>query len=158
MSGPTGSGRIHGLFSSGGGVPKLPLDHPLVDTGGIVGDAQTDLKHHGGPDRALCLYALERLLALREEGHPLDPGGMGENVLVTGLDWDLVVPQTRLRLGPDVLIEVTRYTPPCATIAHCFTGKQIARVLQDANPGWSRVYARVLEGGELKTGDGVDLL
>lgn len=149
MSGTPVHSRIAGIFASTGGVPKLPVDRALVDAGGIVGDAQADLKHHGGPERALCLYSLERLLALRDEGHPVEPGCMGENILVAGLDWNLVIPDVRLRLGPDVLIEVTRYTTPCAAIAHCFTGRQIARVLQDKNPGWSRVYARVLEGGAL---------
>ncbi len=141
--------HISGLFASGGGVPKLPLDRALIDAAGIVGDDQADLENHGGPERALCLYSLERLLALRGEGHPVEPGAMGENILIAGLDWDLVTPATCLRLGNDVLIEVTRYTTPCAKIRGCFRDGKIRRVLQDAHPGWSRVYARVLEGGAL---------
>lgn len=40
-----------------GGVPKLPVAGARVTTFGIEGDAHRDTEHHGGPERAVCLYA-----------------------------------------------------------------------------------------------------
>ena len=119
---------------------------------GLVGDKQKTAVVHGGPEAALCLYSLERILALQAEGHPIYPGAAGENLTIAGLDWDTLTPGTRLRLGQDVLIEVTRYTTPCNAITDLFVDNQKSRILQDKHPGWSRVYARVLQPGIIYPG------
>lgn len=147
--------HIFQINASDGGVPKLALARGEVTLNGLVGDNQRHTQVHGGPERALCLYSLERILALQAEGHPIYPGAVGENLTLTGLDWEKLVPGTRLRLGRDVLIEVTRYTTPCSAIADAFIDKQINRILQDRYPGWSRVYARVLQPGVIFPGDKV---
>jgi MOSC domain-containing protein YiiM len=126
--------------------------------GGVAGDLQRDREHHGGPDRALCLFSMELIRALQAEGHPIAPGHIGENLTVEGLDWDAVAPGSRLLLGEDVLVEVTRYTSPCVNIRAAFTGGEYARVSQKRNPGASRVYARVLRTGAIRRGDPVRLL
>ena len=92
-------GHITGLQRSAGGVPKLPVGHARVRTGGMDGDRQANRKYHGGPDRALCLYSQDRLDALSAEGHPVGRGALGENVTIAGLSWDLVQPGARLRIG-----------------------------------------------------------
>lgn len=151
-------GRIHQLSASHGGVPKLPLDRGFVTPLGLAGDRQRYTKIHGGPERTLCLYALEVIERLRAEGHPITPGSCGENVTVTGLAWPRVCPGTRLRLGVEVKVEVTRYTTPCKTIAGSFRDGDFHRIDQRRHPGESRVYARVLRGGQLAAGDAVELL
>lgn len=143
---------------SAGGVPKLPVRSAEVTELGLVGDVQKHTKVHGGPNRALCLYSLERILALQAEGHPIFPGSTGENLTLAGLDWDAVVPGVRLRLGDTVEIEVTKYTEPCPAIAGSFAGGDISRMAQDKHPGWSRVYVRVLTPGSICVGDKVTLL
>jgi len=143
---------------SSGGVPKLPIDAGEVTPTGIVGDRQRDTEHHGGPQRALCLLAAERIEALQAEGHPIIPGGAGENVTTRGVDWEAVVPGTRLRLGDAVEIEVTTYTTPCKFIAANFAGGDINRLNQKTNPGWSRVYARILSTGTIRPGDAITIL
>src|SRR5438034_7213405 len=75
---------------------------------GLEGDAHRDLEHHGGPERAVCLFSLEAIRELQAEGHPMAPGALGENVTVEGLDWSAVVPGAILQLGGDVRLEVTR--------------------------------------------------
>jgi MOSC domain-containing protein YiiM len=37
-------------------------------------------------------------------------------------------------------------------------GGEFLRMLASRHPGQSRVYARVIQGGSIKTGDGVELL
>lgn len=68
------SGTIHALNVSPGGVPKSGRDSLHVSVHGCEGDAQRDLRHHGGSDRAVSLYSLGLIEALRREGHPIEPG------------------------------------------------------------------------------------
>jgi len=152
------TGRIVQLSVSRGGVPKLPVSEARVTPLGLDGDAHRDTEHHGGPERAVCLFALEAIHALQDEGHPIGPGAIGENVTIEGIDWSTVGPGTTLLLGKDVLVQVTRFTSPCANIAPCFTGGDYARVSQKRHPGWSRVYTRVLVPGTIRQSDPVRLL
>jgi MOSC domain-containing protein YiiM len=152
------TGRIASINLSRGGVPKRAVTVAQVTPVSIDGDAQNNLIHHGGPERAVSLYSLERIDALRNEGHPIAPGTAGENVTVEGVDWELVMPGIRVRLGETVLLEVSSFTKPCKTISNSFTEGKFVRISQKLNPGWSRVYARVLSPGEIRTGDRVEIL
>src|SRR5512143_3997422 len=114
------TGHIFQISISGGGVPKHGLTKIEVDASGMAGDKHRDTVHHGGPDRAVCLFSLERILALQAEGHPIFPGSAGENITVAGVDWSTVTPGMRVRLGKEVVIEITDYTTPCDNIAPSF--------------------------------------
>jgi len=150
--------RIFQINASQGGVPKLALRQAEVTPVGLTVDRQIHLHVHGGPQRALCLYPLERILALQAEGHPVFPGAMGENVTLLGVDWEQVGPGTRLRLGDAVEIEVTGYATPCDALRPYFREEKFTRVSQKKHPGWSRVCARVLRTGVIQVGDTVYLL
>jgi len=102
------------------------------------------------------VYSLERIHSLQAEGHPIDVGTAGENITVEGIDWELVVPGTRLRLGNEVLLEVASFTSPCKTIRESFIDGEFVRISQKLHPGWSRVYARVVAEGEIHSGDPVE--
>lgn len=151
-------GRIVQISVSPGGVPKLPVDAARITADGVEGDAHRNLEHHGGPDRAVCVYSMEAIRALVAEGHVITPGTLGENVTIEGLDWSRVEPGMRLRLGTSVLLEVTRYTTPCFNIKAAFVGGEFGRVSQKRHPGWSRVYTRVLHPGTIRTGDPATLV
>jgi MOSC domain-containing protein YiiM len=145
------TGRVVSIQRSRGGVPKHPVPECEIGTDGLEGDAHRDPRH-GGPERALVLYSLERLAALQREGHPIGPGSLGENLTLSGLDWAAIVPGARLRVGR-ALIQVTRYTTPCHGIAGALRDGAIERVAQKSHPGWSRVCARVLAPGRVAAGD-----
>jgi MOSC domain-containing protein YiiM len=151
-------GRIAQINVSAGGVPKRPVRTARVTPAGLEGDGHRNRKLHGGPDRALCLFALERIEALQGEGHPVEPGALGENLTVAGLDWPRVRPGDLFRLGDTVLIQITRFTSPCQTVRAAFVDGAYARIAEARHPGWSRVYARVLAPGEIATGDPVERL
>ena len=51
--------RVHQISISDGGVPKHAVESARITSTGIAGDRQHDTKHHGGPDRAVCLFSLE---------------------------------------------------------------------------------------------------
>ena len=150
------AGTVVGLQRSSGGVPKLAVHEAMVGPTGIEGDRQRKPFIHGGPKRALCLYSKERIDALAAEGHLIEPGSVGENVTIAGLDWDDVAPGSRFTLG-EVEAEVTAFTPPCRTVAGVFVDRKFKRIDQGKHPGWSRVYVKILRGGRITVGDAVVL-
>jgi MOSC domain-containing protein YiiM len=147
--------HLHQINVSDGGVPKRPVLETVVAKTGVEGDRQRNLKVHGGPNRAVCLFSLELLERLQDEGHPIDAGSSGENLTLAGLDWELIRPGVRLSVGPAVQLEVTSYTVPCSHNAPWFRDGDYHRISQKKNPGWSRVYAKVLREGVVKAGDEV---
>lgn len=150
------TGVVVSVNVSGGGVPKVPVPAGRVTTLGIDGDAHR-YHGHGGPDKALCLYAIERIEALRAEGHPIGIGGTGENLTVQGLPWDAIVPGVRLRVGT-ILVECTDWAHPCKTITGAFHDGRSGRISPKTHPGWSRIYARVLEEGTVRAGDHIEVI
>ena len=151
-------GYIFQLNCSDGGVPKRPVREAQLTPTGLACDKQAKRKIHGGPERALCLYALERITELQDEGHPIFPGSVGENVTIVGLDWETLQPGNRLALGDEVIIEISSYTSPCQTIAASFIAGKFKRISQKKYPGESRLYARVIQTGRLETGQTVRVL
>ena len=151
-------GYIFQLNCSDGGVPKKPVSEAQLTPTGLSCDRQAHPKIHGGPERALCLYSVERINELQAEGHPIFPGSIGENVTIAGLDWSKLKPRSRLALGDEVIIEITSYAGPCPTIASSFTGGKFKRISEKKHPGNSRLYARVLQTGRLAVGQTVRVL
>ena len=151
-------GSVVQVNVSGGGVPKLPVLEAQVGELGLAGDRHYDERNHGGRGRAVSLFAIELIEALAAEGHPITPGGTGENVTTRGIDWEAIVPGARLRLGPDCLLEVTSHTAPCFKIEGNFLDRDFSRISQKAHPGWSRAYARVLVPGRIRPGDAIELI
>lgn len=147
--------HIHQINVSDGGVPKLPVASAEVGLRGLTTDRQADTIHHGSPDQALCLYSLEVIETLKAEGHPIFPGAAGENLTISGLDWALVEEGDRFRLGDDLVIEITFPATPCSKNAAWFVDRNFKRMSHDLHPGFSRMYARVLQPGAVSTGDPV---
>lgn len=150
--------RIFQINSSHGGVPKLAIQSDLVGELGLSTDSQRNRRHHGGPDRALCLFSLEAILALQDEGNPIYPGATGENITITGEDYATLIPGTILRLGDQVVVEITSYTVPCKIIGEAFRDQDFNRISQKSYPGWSRLYARVVQGGTITVGESIEVV
>lgn len=149
--------HVHQISRSDGGVPKRPVLEARVTEQGVAGDRQRNLKVHGGPDRALCLYSLDLIERLQDEGHQIDPGSSGENLTLAGVEWAIIRPGVRLTVGPEVELEVMSYTAPCRHNAQWFQDGDYQRISQKQYPGWSRVYAKVLVGGVVRPGDKVEI-
>ncbi len=136
-----------------GGVPKQPVPQTEVTIQGVRGDTQRDRRYHGGPTRAVSLFSYERIQALQAEGHAIAPGTTGENLTISGLDWDMLQVGDCLRIGDRLRIEITGYAAPCSNIIDSFHNGQFTRISQKVHPGWSRLYARVLVEGLVREGD-----
>ena len=150
-------GRLVAINRSNGGVPKLQVSEARITESGLEGDRQANPQLHGGPDRAITLFSLEAIEAMAREGHPIAIGSVGENLTVSQLDWTLIVPGAELQVGA-VRLRITKYAKPCSKIRETFLNEDQSRVSPDANPGWSRVCARVLEDGVVRVGDAVLVL
>ena len=149
-------GRLESINRSSGGVPKTPGAEAMVTEFGLDGDQQEDLNRHGGPERAIVLYSLDLILALRREGHPIGLGTTGENLTVSGVEWTAAVPGAEVIIGP-VRLRLTKFAKPCQKIASSFLAGDVTRVSHDAYAGWSRVCASVLAGGLIRVGDAVTI-
>lgn len=140
-----------------GGVPKFRVESARLGFERVEGDKQNHLKFHGGPMRAVCLYSLELIEALRAEGHPIEPGTTGENLTVSGLEWDKLKSGVQLQIG-EAQVELTKTAAPCTQIAGSFCEEEFKRISQKTHKGWSRWYAKVLVEAEVRAGDAVAVL
>jgi MOSC domain-containing protein YiiM/GNAT superfamily N-acetyltransferase len=147
------SGRIVQVSVSRGGVPKLPIERAWVGHLGLEGDRQRERTVHGGPHRAVCLFGIEAIERLQAEGHPVEPGSVGENLTTSGIEWSTLPLGTRARIGDQLLLEVASPTAPCATQKHNFRDGRVSRISIKLHPSDSRMYARVLREGEVRPGD-----
>lgn len=80
---PAPLGRVRGEVVMSG-IVKEPVATGVLalDRLNLAGDAQADLRVHGGLDKAVYTYASEHLPAWTSElGFPLGPGSFGENLL-----------------------------------------------------------------------------
>eukprot|EP00931_Biecheleriopsis_adriatica_P078859 TRINITY_DN52275_c0_g1_i1.p1 TRINITY_DN52275_c0_g1~~TRINITY_DN52275_c0_g1_i1.p1 ORF type:complete len:225 (-),score=33.44 TRINITY_DN52275_c0_g1_i1:79-753(-) len=148
-------GRVSGIYLAPSrkdepSFPKKYVASARLNTLGFEADRQNepvdaDWGGHGGPLKAVCLWSADVVRDLQAEGHPLQVGGCGENLLVEGVPWGKVVPGTRLEIG-DVLLEVTQYSRPCHKQPHNFSKGNYMVIHHLRAPDRSRVYCAVLAG------------
>jgi len=110
--------------------------------------------------RQVHLIGAELLAELAEEGYDVPPGGLGENVLTSGIDLHALSRGTRLRMGT-AMLAVTGLRNPCRQIDAFRTGLLSRGVGRDDSGRVHRragVMAVVLVGGTISPGDliGVD--
>jgi MOSC domain-containing protein YiiM len=156
-------GVLHQISISRGGPPKTEIKEGQVTTVGIEGDLHRDRRNHGGVERALCLFSKEIIDALAGKGYNIFPGALAENLTLAaeeGFDYSNLLPGDTVAIGENVKIQITSYTTPCSNVAPYLTPPgsdkpNLAEVLQEKNPGKSRLYARVLQQGKIKKGDAV---
>jgi MOSC domain-containing protein YiiM len=152
--------RIASVNVSPGGVPKLPIETAWVGRTGLAGDGHHEPEpSHGGPEQAVCLYSVESIGRVAAEGHTAFPGAFGENLTLQGMELGSFSSGDRLAIGDEgLVIELTKRSEPCQTIAHWFVDRRIARIGSPTHPEDARWYARVLQEGPVHTGDRVERL
>lgn len=134
------------------GIHKAPVDHIMLEAGGVIGDAIVNIKHHGGPDQAVYVYSAEDYAWWEDElDRSLEPGTFGENLTVSTAPKPVRIGD-RVQTG-EALLEVTAPRIPCATFAARMGEEGWIRRFRDANrPGF---YCRVLQAGIVRPGDAV---
>jgi MOSC domain-containing protein YiiM len=152
---PRATGSVVQLSTSNGGLPKLPHARVTVGWRGVDGDRQATRVHHGRPFQALSLWSDDVIRAFQADGHPIAPGLAGENITVRGIPWADVRPGVRLQIG-QVSCEVSSYALPCFQNKAWFRDGDFEQMHHERGPV-SRVYATVLQPGEIAVDDSVVL-
>lgn len=147
----------HGKGEVRSGIRKSPTRGALwFGENGLEGDGQGDTEHHGGPDKAVCVYPLEHYLYWREHlDTSLDPGSFGENFSAEGLV------ETEVRIGDvyrvgTALTQVSQPRVPCYKLAARHGEEGLAVWVRET--GFTGFYLRCLEPGEVRAGDEVSLV
>ena len=126
------------------GTQKEPVETAMLkENHGLVGDA-----HAGNWHRQVSLLGLEKIEAFREKGADVDFGAVGENLIIEGFDFRNLPVGTRFAIG-DALLEMTQIGKECHS--HC----AIFHMVGDCIMPREGVFAKVLRGGQIKTGDEV---
>jgi MOSC domain-containing protein YiiM/ribosomal protein S18 acetylase RimI-like enzyme len=155
------SGRVVQVNISPGGVPKRPVAEARVGRLGLDGDAHHHDFVHGGPHRAVALLAIEARERVRDDGHPgVVPGAVGENLTTSGIELALLPVGTRLAIGDadGPLLEISAPANPCEVIKGAFTAGKSGRISILLHPTDSRMYARVLREGTVRTDDPIAVI
>lgn len=106
--------------------------------------------------RQVHLLHAELHESLANEGFPVGPGTMGENVTTRDLDLLGLPRGTRLHVGETAVLEVTGLRNPCAQLDGIRPGLLAAVVERDEQGRLVRkagIMAVVREGGEVRPGD-----
>ena len=152
------NGLIHSINISSGGVPKRAVDSANILKNGVKGDFNRVRDSRGGdPDRAVCIFSLERINEMKQEGHPIEIGSTGENLTIQGVDWNTLVEGARLEIG-EVILELSEPCAPCSKIGESFIERRFDRVDHEQEFGWSRWLARVVRGDSVSIGDSVNII
>lgn len=139
-------------------ILKTPVSSAVwVGSINIEGDAQADLKNHGGPDQAILGYSAEHYAYWRSAVPTVDwqYGGFGENFTISDQNEDNVCLGDVYAIGA-VRIEVTKPRAPCYKISRRYGLKALTALVEETGyHGW---YYRVLDEGEVKAGLELELI
>lgn len=122
----------------------------------VVGDVQSNLSVHGGPDKAVYSYGCADFEWWAEElGRSLEPGAFGENLTVRGIAVSEAVVGERWRIGT-VVLEVAQPRTPCFKLGiRMGDPRFVKRFARAHRPG---AYLRIVQEGELAASDLVEVI
>lgn len=125
------------------GERKTPVSSATISPGhGIASDA------HAGPwHRQVSLLAVESIRKMQALGLEVGPGDFAENLTTEGVDLISLPVGTRIRIGGSVEVEVTQIGKECHD--RCAIYYQAGDCVMPKEG----IFARVLEGGEVRPGD-----
>ncbi|PIC77304.1 MOSC domain-containing protein [Sporosarcina sp. P19] len=143
-----------GEFSSA--ICKQTAKEAFLSVDGFQGDGIADTKHHGGPDRAVCIYPSEHYdLWEMEFSCMLPTSTFGENLTVDGmLEKDICIGDM-FAVG-DAVIQVTQGRVPCSTISKRTGLPGLMKGM--VNTGFTGYLCRVIKEGIVRSNSPITLL
>ena len=137
------------------GLPKISIDEAKVSLTGIDGDFNRfrSTKKNNDPKMALLVLTSDIINELNNEGWPIKPGDLGENLTLTDIDYRSLAPNQKYAIG-STKIEISFICDPCSNLkALPYVGKEkvndFIKTLLNRR-GW---YAKVLKAGRIVKGD-----
>lgn len=156
MTSPSTHGQIaHLLYQPAPSEDKEPYGYvrvpretvTLIAKHGIEGDC----KAGKNPKRNLNIMASETVAQLAAEGFKTQPGEMGEQIQLSGIDVNNLKRGDRLQIGSAV-VEITMLRTGCSWF------EKIQTFSPSVVKGRLGQMASVIEGGEIRVGDPVRVL
>lgn len=129
------------------GTRKTPVAEVRITETGLAGDA-----HSGEWHRMVSLLAEESIEKMRKMGLNVTAGDFAENLTTTGVDLLAIPLGGRLKIGSDVVLELTQHGKECHT--RCAIYHQAGDCVMPKEG----VFAKVIVTGTVKVGDEVTLL
>ena len=125
---------------------KQPVDGEVfLGETNLDGDQQADLRHHGGPEKAVCVYPAEHYPYWDKElGLELGPAAFGENFTTEGLTEREACIGDVYEIG-EATVQITQPRSPCWKLARRWRVKDLA--IQFEETGYTGWYLRVLDTG-----------
>jgi MOSC domain-containing protein YiiM len=139
------------------GIDKRKVDHTLaLGVLGFEGDEQADLVHHGGADKAVCVYNYDHYKHWEVKlDRTLEYGAFGENFTVARMNESDVHIGDTFGIGTAV-VQISQPRQPCWKLAMRWGLDELPLLVTTS--GATGFYFRVLKEGEVKTGDELSLL
>ncbi len=140
------------------GIYKKPTDVPIyLGKEDVRGDEVSDRRVHGGEFKACYLFAANQYPYWRSLYPNLDwtYGMLGENLTVEDLDEKQLFIGDIYRIG-NAKVQITIPREPCFKFVYKFGSEAVLQ--QFIEHGYSGTYVRIIEEGEVKTGDTFSLV
>ena len=136
------------------GIFKSQVTEAHLTKEGFENDGVADLKHHGGLDRAVCLYSAEHYRSWSKEFRMNFPiSAIGENLLVENMLEENIHIGDRFSIG-EAIIEVTQGRIPCNTINKRTGVKSLmSRMIETGHTGY---LCRVIKEGQISNLDRIE--
>jgi MOSC domain-containing protein YiiM len=141
-------GEIVGVsISHKRGTPKENIKRAFLKKGvGIEGDS-----HSGDWHRMLSLLPYEIIEYVNAKGYDFKPGGFAENLTIKGLNFDELKIGDTLKLGDTAMIKITQKGKEHED------DKFIQALIGESILPHHGYFAEVIEEGEIKIGDKVEI-
>jgi len=131
------------------GTKKMDVtEGVLTENYGLVGDAHSDCNTH----RQVSLLDISSIEKMRNLGIDVGPGDFAENMTTEGIGLVSLPVGTCLSIGKDIVLEITQIGKECHT--KCAIYRQVGTCIMPEEG----VFARVIRGGTVKTGDKIEMV
>ena len=132
------------------------IDLLFINNVGFNIDTQSDKSHHGGLDKAICVYSQKYYHFLKQKYNlDLPLCAFGENITIEDLDDSEICIGDIFKIG-DVILEVSQPRQPCWKISSVLEIKNLTSLIVKENK--TGFYFRVIESGPIKKDDNLELI
>jgi len=113
---------------------------------------EKDAHAAAGIARQVSLLAEESIEKMQDQGIELKPGDFAENLTIGGMELFTLPVGTRLKVGAEVVLEISQIGKAC------HKGCAIFQAVGNCIMPKEGVFARVIRGGTVRTGDSVEIM
>ncbi|OPY76407.1 MAG: MOSC domain protein [Syntrophorhabdus sp. PtaU1.Bin058] len=119
----------------------------LIQDKGLQDDAHAGFMH-----RQVSLLATESIAKIKVKGIDVGYGDFAENLTTEGIELFTLPVGTRLKVGEDIILRVTQIGKECH--ARCAIFQQVGDCVMPREG----IFTEVLAEGEVKIGDGIEVI